>query len=201
MIRTSLTHPLRVDFIAKEQMVLPGRIGLTLAPGKHQRDGLTGNWQRDLDADLERLRMHWQTDVLLSLIEEHEFATLNISNLRERAQEQGMQVIWFPIRDISIPTSMAEFATMVEITNGLLQEGKTVVIHCMGGLGRTGLVAAALLVYSTELTPTEAIATVRQARPGTIQTREQEQFISDFHQFLQIQRSAVEETPGKPPTG
>jgi hypothetical protein len=185
--RTSLTHPIRVDFIESEQMTLPGRIGLTFAPGKKQRDALTGRWERDLDADLERLRHQWHTDVLLSLIEEHEFTALGIPTLRGHAQHYGIQVIWFPIRDVSIPTSMEEFAAMVKVVHNVLEEGKTVVIHCMGGLGRTGLVAAALLVHATELSPEEAIAVVRRARQGTIQTVEQEQFVSSFHQFLRLQ--------------
>ncbi len=63
------------------------------------------------------------------------------------------------------------------------------VSHCMGVLGRTGLVAAALLVYSTRLTPQEAIALVRSARAGTIQAVEQEQFVTSFHRFLELQRS------------
>ncbi len=146
-----------------------------------------------MDADLERLRHHWHTDVLLSLIEEHEFTALGIPTLREQTQHHGIQVICFPIRDISIPTSMDDFAAMVQVVHGVLEEGKTVVIHCMGGLGRTGLVAAALLIYATQLTPHEAIAAVRSARDGTIQTREQEQFVHSFHRFLELQRSPESE--------
>ena len=191
LVSTSTTHPIRVDFIDSQHMSLPGRLGLTFAPGKKQRAALTGHWDRDLEADLERLRMHWHTDVLLSLIEEHEFTALGIPALREQAEKQGIQVSWFPIRDISIPTSMEEFAAMVKVTHAALREGKTVVIHCMGGLGRTGLVAAAILVYATELTPQQAIAAVRSARAGTVQTREQEQFVSDFYEFIQRSRQSL----------
>src|SRR4028118_145733 len=114
LVRTSITHPIRVDFIDSQYMSLPdvslpGRLGLTFAPGKKQSAALTGHWDRDLETDLERLRRHWHTDVLLSLIEEHEFTALGIPTLREQAEKQGMQVIWSPIRDISIPTSMEEF--------------------------------------------------------------------------------------------
>jgi protein-tyrosine phosphatase len=143
---------------------------------------------RDLDAGLERLRTHWNTDVLVSLIEEHEFTALGIPTLREHARHYGIEVVWFPIRDVSIPTSLEEFAAMVKVTHQTLTEGKTVVIHCMGALGRTGLVAA-ILVYSTQLTPGEAIAVVRSARAGTIQTLEQERFVTSFHRFLELQRS------------
>jgi hypothetical protein len=32
--RTSLTHPIRVDFVVSEKLTFPGRLGLTFAPGK-----------------------------------------------------------------------------------------------------------------------------------------------------------------------
>lgn len=187
--RTSITHPIRVDFLDAGHLNLPGRIGMTFAPGKKQQDALTGSWERDLDTDLAHLKTCWHADVLLSLIEEHEFTALSIPTLRQRAQDYDIQVIWFPIRDISIPASMEEFVAMVKVIHELMAEGKTVVIHCMGGLGRTGLAAAALLIYATELTPDEAIKLVRQARQGTIQTREQEQFVTSFHRFLRLQKS------------
>jgi protein-tyrosine phosphatase len=189
MIRTSLTHPIRVDFIDPAHLILPGRIGLTFAPGKKQNNALTGRWNRDLDADLERLHTYWQTDVLVSLIEEHEFTTLGIPTLREHAQHYGIEFIWFPIRDVSIPTSLEEFTAMVRGVSDALREDRTVVIHCMGGLGRTGLVAAAILAYSTQLTPEEAITAVRSARAGTIQTVEQEQFVTSFYHFLRHEQS------------
>jgi len=52
MIRTSLTHPIRVDALP----VAGGLLGLTFCPGKHG-DSLTGApWARDLDMDLRALR-------------------------------------------------------------------------------------------------------------------------------------------------
>lgn len=66
-----------------------------------------------------------------------------------------------------------------------LRKGETIVIHCMGGLGRTGLMAAGCLIAATrDLTPEDAIEIVRQARPGTLETRQQENYISKFGEFL-----------------
>jgi protein-tyrosine phosphatase len=51
-----------------------------------------------------------------------------------------------------------------------------VLVHCAAGLGRTGTLAALLLVEGG-LEPEAAIARVRQARPGTLETADQEAFV------------------------
>ena len=56
-------------------------------------------------------------------------------------------------------------------------------MHCGAGIGRTGTMIACYLVdkgFSAE----EAIQLVRQARPGSIETREQEQVIHDLAQRM-----------------
>ena len=63
--RTSATHPLRVDFVDAEELKLPGRLGLTFAPGKKQRHAQTGSWDRDLETDLRVLRDEFGTDLLV----------------------------------------------------------------------------------------------------------------------------------------
>jgi protein-tyrosine phosphatase len=156
---------------------------MTFAPGKKPR-GLTGHWDRDLEMDLARLRAEYKTDLLVSLIEAHEFAALQIGTLRERAPAHGIEVLWFPIPDVSVPASLEDLGTTVGRIVTDLAAGRTVVIHCMGGLGRTGLVAAACLMATAPLTPAEAMAIVRRARPGAIESREQETYVETFRRFL-----------------
>jgi len=54
--------------------------------------------------------------------------------------------------------------------------GDNIVIHCKGGLGRTGLVTARLLIELGENTKL-AVKKIRDARPGTIETKEQENYV------------------------
>ncbi|MGH7084161.1 MAG: hypothetical protein ACREFN_04140 [Acetobacteraceae bacterium] len=49
-------------------------------------------------------------------------------------------------------------------------------VHCKGGLGRTGTIAARLLIECGRQ-PHEAMAIVRRARPRTIETPEQETWL------------------------
>jgi len=57
-----------------------------------------------------------------------------------------------------------------------LAAGEKIVIHCLAGLGRTGMIAARLLV-DIGVPPETAIADVRQVRPRAIQTVAQEDYV------------------------
>jgi ADP-ribosyl-[dinitrogen reductase] hydrolase len=60
-----------------------------------------------------------------------------------------------------------------------LRRKLNVLVHCRGGLGRAGTIAARLLV-ELGMEPTKAIASVRGVRPGAIETSEQERFVLGF---------------------
>ena len=60
-----------------------------------------------------------------------------------------------------------------------LTEGRNIVLHCMGGKGRSGTIAAILLLEFGE-NHKNAIEIVRQNRKGAIETKEQEDFILSY---------------------
>jgi ADP-ribosyl-[dinitrogen reductase] hydrolase len=57
-----------------------------------------------------------------------------------------------------------------------LAAGERVVVHCKGGLGRTGTITARLLVESG-VAADSAISLVRTARPGAIENDAQESYV------------------------
>lgn len=180
-MRTSQTEPIRVDFVASEALGLPGELGLTMAPG--QRDAAAG-WQRDLTEDLQRLRFIYRVDRLVTLLDRgdssvDEFALLGIPDLSLRVQQHGMMSDWFPIRDGGAPVMLEKLLTLVTSLVASMRDGKTVVIHCRAGFGRSGTVAAACLIV-LGASAKEAMATARRTRPGTIETVEQERCLHSF---------------------
>lgn len=76
---------------------------------------------------------------------------------------------------------MEGFVNLIVAITDALRKGQPVVIHCKECLGRTGLVAAAVIVAMAGLTPQEAITAVRKTRMGAIETRQQAEFIEVFH--------------------
>ncbi len=183
--KTSESDPILVDFLPQEELEVPGQLGLTLAPGK-KTDEKDVQWERDLETDLKRLREEYGVGVLVSLMERDEYSDLQIPELFQKAEEQGMEVLYLPIPDYGVPNASEDddYRPFIEDIANRIEEGETVIVHCRGGLGRSGMVAASVLValgHSAE----EAIKTVRGARKGAIETPDQEDRVRWFEMELQ----------------
>ena len=174
-MRTSRTHPLQIA--AVQGRPEHGRIGVTFCPGKQQTDAQTGSWARDLATDLDAIA-DWNASAVVSLIERHEFDELKVSALGDEVRRRHMDWYHLPIPDFSPPGDAFEEAwrTAGEELRSRLRNGFDIVVHCKGGLGRAGTVAARLLIEIGH--PAEAaIQSVRSQRPGAIETRAQEDHV------------------------
>ena len=180
-VRTSETDPISVDLLSDDEVGTPGRLGMTFAPGMWA-GSVRGRWERDLAADMRVLEEEHETDVLVSLMEDHEYRGYRIPELLEQESIGNIEILRFAIEDMGVPreAESERFQTFVQDVVRRLEEDQNVVVHCRGGLGRTGTLAACVLVALGRHAADEAIAAVREARKGTIQTREQEDFVRLF---------------------
>ena len=173
--RTSETHPLEIASVAVPGT--GGTIGITFCPGKTDAAAASGAWRRSLKLDLATI-VHWGAEALITLIEQKEFTLLKVEGLEAAVRDTGLPWFHIPIVDVSIPDARFErgWAREGPVLRRILRRNGKVVLHCRGGLGRAGIVAARLLV---ELgTPAaEAIAQVRARRPGAIETLAQEAYV------------------------
>ena len=171
-LRTSLSSPLRISEIPVGRG--DGWLGLTLCPGKKDRGH---GWDRDLATDVGVVR-EWGATTVVTLIEEHEFHLLAIEALAEEVRRFDMEWLHLPIRDVDIPDGRFEQAWKESgpAIHERLDAGQRILIHCRGGLGRTGLVAALILV-ERGIEARSAIRCVRVVRPHAIETTAQERYV------------------------
>lgn len=92
----------------------------------------------------------------------------------------AVQLHRFRVPDFTPPTArqIQSFLQLVEEANG---RGEAVAVHCMLGHGRTGTMLACYLVKTQKMSGSDAIREIRRLRPGSIETREQEQAVMEFH--------------------
>ncbi len=141
-------------------------MALTACPGRK------GDYAASLDSIAR-----WKPNAVLSLIEDAEFP---FDPGTFAADLAGKGIVWrrFPIRNYSTPDEGGNWPAISREVRDILDRKGRLLIHCWGGLGRSGMVAARLLTERGEAAG-DAIRRVRQARPGAIETEAQAQWVRD----------------------
>ena len=176
-----MSDPIRVDRIPAalgEPAGWTGTLGMTFLPGKRGR-GRTAIHDRDLERDLGDLRERWETDTLVLLPEPHELARWKVPGIVAAAEEAGIAVRGYPVVDVDLPADRVSYRALLDALHGELRAGRSVVVACVGGLGRTGTLVGCLL-RDAGLTADAAVAAVRAARPGTIETAAQVRYVHEW---------------------
>jgi protein-tyrosine phosphatase len=144
--------------------VEPGRLGIMPRPRG-------GDWLEDEIRSLKASGV----DVVASLLEREEAAELDIAGEQSSCEACGISYLSFPIRDFGVPPSGREALSFARSLRVALGEGRSVVIHCRGGIGRSSLMAACVLLLGGTR-PGEAFRRIESARgrpaPDTPEQRE-----------------------------
>lgn len=177
--RTSDTHPIRIDWLPEGLTDMPGRLGMTFAPGKCGPSAFGARWERDLAVDLDRIVDHYGANCLVTLLEESELTALGIPRFFEEVVARNLDVYWWKWPDATAPTGIRPMEALVDHLLCRVQNGERVVVHCRGGLGRTGTVVGSCL-RALGFESNEAIELLRSARPDAIETSEQEKFVDNY---------------------
>ena len=178
--------PIHVDWLESADLRdgRPGRLGMTFLPGKHGASLLYPGriYRRDLATDIATLRAAG-IEVLVLLVDDQELERWGDPAIVARALEAGLTVDRRPLADGSAPRTGEE---MDDILAGLdrARAAGDAVVACMGGVGRTGTVAACALVaggWSAEA----AIGRVRAVRhPTAVETDQQIGFVQSYERHV-----------------
>ena len=163
--------------IAEVPIPVSGALGITHCPGRNTIGSAGGRWRRNLRDDLRDLTA-WGASAVLTLVEDHEFARLGVPEFATEIRGTGLAWYHMPIPDMSAPGKAFDEAWARDGARlfGSLRAGERVIVHCAGGLGRSGMIAAKLLT-TLGASANHAIAAVRRARPGAIETDEQLDYV------------------------
>ena len=147
----------------------PGKLALAARPRG-------GDWLKD---ELENWRRAGG-DLIVSLLTPDEERELKLQHEARDAKAQGMTFLSLPIQDRHVPDSEASLNSTVQLMDDALSSGKNVIVHCRQGIGRTGLIAASLLI-NKGWEPEAAIELLSAVRGIDIpETQEQRRWIEKY---------------------
>jgi protein-tyrosine phosphatase len=147
----------------------PGRIALSARPRG-------GDWLTDEVSDWKRSGI----GTVVSLLEPQEEKDLDLQREAAEVRDKGLRFVSFPIPDRQVPRSEMELAHALERVEHSLSNRENVLIHCRQGVGRSGLVAACLLVKKG-VSPGAAVEKITAARGVAVpETDEQREWIDHY---------------------
>lgn len=158
----------------------PGRLGLTILPGKHGPSSRYPGrvYRRELAADLAAF-VAQGVGTLILLVEDSELRRWGDTAIVDKAAATGIRILRHPMPDGGVPTSLA-------VMDGILDQVRSgraagnVAIACMGGVGRSGTVAACALIAAGR-SAADAITQVRRIRhPQAVETAAQAAFVAAY---------------------
>ena len=148
-------------------------LGVSQFPGKNLQNIF------DLSSFLKDLQIikKQKVKIVVSLLPDNEKNKLGLDDLIWSKEE--VEYIQFPISDFSVPPKKKfnELKKLISFIKENLMLSKHVLIHCNGGKGRSGMIAALVLKAMKEKDP---IKKVREKVIGAIETEEQEIFVKDW---------------------
>lgn len=138
----------------------PGRLIFTPCPGTKDTS---------LASALDTLRGAG-AEALITLMPGEELRLNQADALSALCAERNLEWFHLPVADEQVPLDDfdAAWAQSRARIHELLDQGRSIAIHCKGGSGRTGLIAAHILI-DRGLPRAEAVALVQALRPKAIQ--------------------------------
>ena len=150
-----------------------GRLGIMPRP--------RGNdWLEEEIVHLKKQRV----DVWVSLLESHESQELGLRNQQSLSNKYEFEFINYSIVDRSVPDKSQKIELLIERVHQFVLNGRSVVIHCRMGIGRSSVIAGAVLIkegFKTDLI-IQKITMVRGLKVPD--TEEQVQWLKDQEQKI-----------------
>lgn len=148
------------DFAVFSLQAGQGRIAIAPLPGRH------GSMAKDV-----KKFQALQASLVVSLTTDSEMEQAGCMGLGDAVLAANMAHAAFPVEDFGVPRPEDEpiWQALSEKVQARLAQGETVVFHCFGGRGRSGMAALRCLVELGE-EPSAAFVRLRQHHPEAVET-------------------------------
>ncbi|XP_010185984.1 PREDICTED: cyclin-dependent kinase inhibitor 3 [Mesitornis unicolor] len=172
-------RPLSISWLSLSPVYSSKFLGLCSLPGCRFK-----NVRRNLQKDIEELKSCGTQDIFV-LCTRRELSRYRVPNLIDTYQQHGICVHHYPISGGDVP-DIGNCCKILEDLRSCLENNRKTIVHCYGGLGRSCLIAACLLLQLLDtLTPQQVIDDLRNLRgSGAIQTIKQYNYLHDFREKL-----------------
>ena len=151
------------EFVIYALPVAGGILGIAPLPGRG------GRWGEDLTHLKD-----WKPALVISMTTASEQASHGLLDMGNDIQDSGTRWIHFAVEDMSIPEpgQAEDWALASKTALAALQGGGRVLVHCLGGCGRSGMAALRLMIEAGEKADA-ALSRLRSVRPCAVETDEQ----------------------------
>ena len=116
----------------------------------------SGDWLEDEIA-------HWRrsgVEIVVSLLERDEIEELDLTREPMLCERNDIEFRSWPIPDRGLPNDRSAF---LQFVGKLAESGKSIAIHCRAGIGRSSVLAAAIMIHAGQ-SAEPALSAIADAR-------------------------------------
>jgi protein-tyrosine phosphatase len=147
----------------------PGRLAISARPRG-------GDW---LDDEIRGWRAAG-VDTVVSLLTPDETDELTLRDEAVLSAAHSIRFLSLPVPDLGVPASQVQAVDSIRALIEELERGRNIAIHCRQGIGRSGMIAAALLV-TAGADPREAFRRISEVRGVPVpETDEQRNWVASL---------------------
>jgi protein-tyrosine phosphatase len=156
--------------IYKIELIGSGSLSIMAKP-------VSGEWIDDEFSGIAALGINR----IVSLLESYEAHEVGLGEERQYSEKHGMEFISYPIKDRGLPSSIQGYLAFTKRLYHEAAGGLNTVVHCRAGIGRTGIIAAGVLLHCG-FEPNDAFEHITKLRGVAVpDTQEQIQWVVQSH--------------------